>query len=100
MLHLHHTFQLSISKRFKNHYYFYYLFVESQQSTQHWEVQAKPQSYGLSYTTLNQRSSFPSWCASKKSEGGWSCVCVCVCVCVCAYLGGKREKGNLSELPC
>ena len=95
MLHLHHTFQLSISKCFKNPDYFYYLSVESQQSTQHWEVQSKPQSYGLSYTTLNQRSSFPSRCASKKI---WRWLGVCVCVCI--FRGEKKEKGNLSELPC
>lgn len=33
--------------------------MESQQSTQHWEVQSKPQSYGLSFANLNQCSSFP-----------------------------------------
>lgn len=58
--------------------------MESQQSTQHWEVQSKPQSYGLSYTALNRHSSFPLDVPVKKSEGG--------CPYVCEYFRKQERK--------
>lgn len=90
-MHLHHTFQLSISKCFKNHYFFYYLFVESQQCTQHWEVQSKPQSYGLSFANLNDAQIRPLLDVPVKN------LKVDVCMCMLTLRKGKR---NLSELPC
>lgn len=89
-MHLHHTFQLSISKCFKNHYYFYYLFVESQQSTQHWEVESKPQSYGLNFAGLND-AQVPPRCASKKN--------LKVDVCMCMLTLKKRGKETCLSYP-